>query len=168
MRAAREHLPEDDADQAEAFVRQYYRWVAPDDLAERSPLDVYGAALAHFNLARQRRPRATPKVRVYNPEFDVDGWQSTHTAVEIVTDDMPFLIDSVTMELNRRGYGVHLMIHPVIGVRRDEEGRLLEVLAPGDAPTPTDAISESVIHAEVDRQTDPAELTAIEEPPACA
>ena len=39
---AREHLPEDDAAQAEEFIRQYYRWVAPEDIAERSPLDVYG------------------------------------------------------------------------------------------------------------------------------
>ena len=43
---------------------------------------------------------------------------------------MPFLIDSVSMELNRRGYGVHLIIHPVITVRRDDERRLLEVLPP--------------------------------------
>src|ERR1700760_2614258 len=96
---------------AEAFVRQYYRWVSPDDLAERSELDLYGAALAHFNLARTHTPGST-KVRVYNPQFEVHGWQSTHTAVEIVTDDMPFLIDSVAMELNRRGFAVHSIIHP--------------------------------------------------------
>ena len=44
-------------------------------------------------------------MRVYNPQFEEHGWQSTHTAVEIVTDDMPFLIDSVSMELNRAGSG---------------------------------------------------------------
>ena len=127
----------DEAGRAEAFVRQYYRWVSPDDLADRSQLDVYGAALAHFNFARKRRARARPQVRVYNPRFDSDGWQSTHTAVEIVTDDMPFLIDSVAMELNRRGFGVHLIIHPVMRVRRDADGRLLEVL-------PRDALAEEV------------------------
>ena len=125
----RDHLNGSDAAPAEAFARQYYRWVSPDDLAERSQLDLYGAALAHFNLARTRAP-GTPKVRVYNPQFDEHGWQSTHTAVEIVTDDMPFLIDSVTMELNRRGFGVHLIIHPVIRVRRDGDGQPDEVLPP--------------------------------------
>ena len=65
----REHLPGTEAEQAEAFVRQYYRWVAPDDLAERSALDLYGAALAHFDLARRRAPGAL-KVRVYNPQFE--------------------------------------------------------------------------------------------------
>ena len=157
----REHLPGSEAEQAEAFARQYYRWVAPDDLADRSPLDVYGAALAHFDLARRRMPGAL-NVRVYNPQFDVDGWQSTHTAVEVVADDMPFLTDSVTAELNRGGYRVHLIIHPVISVRRDEEGRLGEVLSPQSPPT-QDAITEAVIHAEVDRQTDPAELAAIQQ-----
>ena len=131
----REHLPGSEAEQAEAFARQYYRWVAPDDLADRSPLDVYGAALAHFDLARRRTP-GTPNVRVYNPQFDVDGWQSTHTAIEVVTDDMPFLTDSVTAELNRGGYGVHLIIHPVIAVRRDEEGRLRRG-PPPQSPPPT-------------------------------
>jgi glutamate dehydrogenase len=155
----RDHLPGDAAAQAEGFVRQYYRWVAPDDLAERSPLDVYGAALAHFNLARVRKP-GSENVRVYNPQFEAHGWQSARTAVEIVTDDMPFLIDSVSMELNRQGFGVHLIIHPVMTVSRDAEGTLLEVLEPGAAPAAGTTI-ESVLHAEVLRQTDPHELDAL-------
>ena len=128
--------------------RQYYRWVSPEDIAERRDLDLYGAALAHFDLARRRAPGYT-KVRIYNPEFEVHGWESPHTAVEIVTDDMPFLIDSIGMELNRRGFGVHLIIHPVIQVRRDDEGNLLEVLPHGAEAD--GALAESVIHAEVAR-----------------
>ncbi|HEV2874051.1 MAG TPA: NAD-glutamate dehydrogenase domain-containing protein, partial [Thermoleophilaceae bacterium] len=155
----REHLSGDEAAQAEAFARQYYRWVSPDDIAERSELDVYGAALAHFDVARRRTP-GNPKVRIYNPRFETHGWRSPHTAVEIVTDDMPFLIDSVAMELNRRGFGVHLIIHPVIGVRRDDEGRLVEVLPHGGEAE--DAVAESVIHAEVARQTDAGELSQLE------
>ena len=96
-------------------------------------------------------------MRVYNPQFEVNGWQSTHTAVEIVTDDMPFLIDSVGMELNRRGFGLHMMIHPVMNLRRDEHGALTEVLPAGPDPEP-DALRESVIHAEVDRHTDLEQL----------
>ncbi|MEA2422332.1 MAG: glutamate dehydrogenase, partial [Thermoleophilaceae bacterium] len=55
-------------------MRQYYRWVSPDDLAERSELDLYGAALAHINHAREPTPRHS-KVRIYNPQFEVNGWQ---------------------------------------------------------------------------------------------
>ena len=158
----REHLGAADADLAEAFARQLYRWVAAEDVAERDPLDLYGLALGHFNYARERMP-GTPKVRVYNPRFEEHGWQSTHTAVEIVTDDMPFLIDSVSIELNRRGFGVHLIIHPVLGVHRDDSGELLEILPQPPSETPEEGvIAESVIHAEVARQTDPAKLRELE------
>ena len=157
----REQLNGNDADLAEAFARQLYRWVAPEDVAERDPIDLYGLALGHFNFARERRP-GTPKVRAYNPRFEEHGWQSTHTAVEIVTDDMPFLIDSVSMELNRRGFGVHLIIHPVLAVRRDASGRLVEILGPGEEPE-DGVIGESVIHAEVARQAEPGRLRELEQ-----
>src|SRR2546421_484138 len=76
----REQLPADDAELAEAFVRQYYRWVSPEDLEERTATDLFGAALAHFELAKQRKPNE-PSVRVYNPTAQNDGWVSTHTVV---------------------------------------------------------------------------------------
>ena len=76
---------------------------------------------------------------------------------------MPFLIDSVSMELNRRGCGVHLIIHPVLAVRRDEHGALVEILPHCRARSSRRARSrESVIHAEVTRQTDPARLRELE------
>jgi len=148
---ARDHLPPDHAERAEAWIRQYYRWVAPEDIAGRGVLDVYGAALAHMNFAERREP-GTTKVRVYNPTFESHGWHSTHTAVEIVTDDMPFLIDSVVMELGRQGFAVQGVIHPVIRVKRDDQGDLTEVAPAGGG------LAESVIHAEAGRQTDPEAL----------
>ena len=149
----RELVSEDGAEDAEAFVRQFYRWVSPDDLVDRDALDLYGLAVGQLGFVRERRPGET-KIRVYNPQFETHGWQSTHTAVEIVTDDKPFLIDSISMELNRRGFGVHLMIHPVMDVRRDAEGNLVEVLAPG--ADDEDAIGESVIHAVMNVRRDDA------------
>ena len=151
----REQLPGDQAPQVEEFARQYYDWTHPEDLSGRSPVDVYGAAVAHWSFARQRTP-GEAKVRVYNPRFEEHGWQTTHTVVEMVNDDMPFLVDSTKMEINRQGYGIHLMIHPVIKVRRDAEGWLVEVLSRDS--TDDDAIFESVIHVEVDRQTEPEVL----------
>jgi glutamate dehydrogenase len=96
---------------------------------------------------------------VYNPQFEEHGWQSTHTVVEMINDDMPFLVDSTRTEINRQGYAIHLMIHPVMKVRRDPEGRLLEVLSP--EADDEDAVSESVIHVEVDRQTEPEVLEGL-------
>src|SRR5918997_1146688 len=151
----REQLTEDQAPLVEEFARQYYGWVDAEDLEDRSPIDAYGAALSHWNFAGRREPGEW-KIRVYNPHFEEHGWQSTHTVLEMVNDDMPFLVDSTRMEVNRQGYAIHMILHPVMNVRRDEEGRLLEVL-PQDSEE-EDAISESMIHVEVDRQTEPSVL----------
>jgi glutamate dehydrogenase len=99
------------------------------------------------------------KVRVYNPQSGRDGWQSTHTVVEIVNDDMPFLVDSVTMEINRLGLATHLTVHPVMKTRRDAAGGLMEIL-PSDVSQ--SGPSESVMHVEVDRQTAPEKLAELE------
>ena len=127
--AINEKVPEDRREQVEEFARQYYQRLAPEDLLELDPDDLYGAALAHWRLAERRQP-GEAKVRVYSPRIEQHGWRSPHTIVEIVTDDMPFLVDSVAMELNRHGLVIHLTIHPVIAVRRDDAGGLVEVLPP--------------------------------------
>ena len=152
----REQLPEDQAPQVEEFARQYYAWIPVEDLEGRSPVDIYGAVVAHWNFARQRTP-GSAKIRVYNPNFEEHGWQSTHTVLEIVTDDMPFLVDSTRMGVNRQGFAIHLMLHPIMRVRRDGEGEISEILSP-DAGEEDGALSESVIHVEVDRQTEPEVL----------
>ena len=156
----RERLPSDQAGPCESFVRQYYHWVPAEDLADRTPIDLYGAAISQWNLSQHHLPSEI-ELRIYNPEFDQSGWQSQHTAIEVVTDDMPFLVDSVMMELSRQGYGTHLVIHPVIRVLRDDVGTLLDVAEPGhDVP---DARAESVLHIEIDREADRARLAALED-----
>ncbi|MGH6896730.1 MAG: NAD-glutamate dehydrogenase [Geminicoccaceae bacterium] len=144
---------------AEAFVHHYYQGVPPADLIDRDPLDLYGAALAHLRFGQQRHP-AQAKVRVYNPQIEQHGWQSTHTIVEVINDDMPFLVDSASMALNRLGLLIHLTIHPVVPVRRDAEGAIEAVLgaAKGDGG---EATFESFMHLEVDRQSDLERLETI-------
>src|SRR3954453_13936632 len=83
------------------FVRQYYERVPDEDLVVTRPADLCAAALAHRRAAAVR-PAGTAVVQVGNPDPDADGWQSRHTVIDIVTDDMPFLVDSVTMALGTR------------------------------------------------------------------
>src|SRR3954454_16448303 len=130
----RERVAPEDVAEAEAFVRAYYRRAPAADLSGREPVDLYGAALAHWTFGRGREPGEI-RVRVYNPTFEQHGWQSAHTAVDIVSDDMPFLVDSVSMELSRREAGIHVLVHPVVG-------------------------SESYMHIEVDRMADGFEALA--------
>src|SRR5262249_49369553 len=82
------------------LVPVYYRHVAYEDIEARTPTDIYGAAVSHLRLAAER-PQGTATVRVFTPTVDEHGWSADgHTVVEIVTDDMPFLVDSVTMALS--------------------------------------------------------------------
>src|SRR5207249_5134418 len=115
----------------QAFIERYYGQVDPEDLLERQPADLYGAALSHWNFAR-KRATGQARVRVFNPTIEEHGWQSTHTIVEIVNDDMPFLVDSVTMEVNRHGLTLHLIVHPIVAINRTSDG-LLTGLAPDEA-----------------------------------
>src|SRR6185295_748181 len=96
------------AEAAENFVRTYWERIAADDLLGRDPVDLAGAALAHLHLAERRLP-GTALVRVFTPSFDDHGWASTHSVVEVVVDDMPFLLDSISMALVRQGCGLHLV-----------------------------------------------------------
>ncbi|MBI5258227.1 MAG: NAD-glutamate dehydrogenase [Burkholderiales bacterium] len=134
-----------------SFVHQYFGGVAPEDLSDREVGDLYGAALSHWQFARKREAGHS-KVRVFNPTMSEHGWQSTHTIIEIVNDDMPFLVDSVTMEVNRNGLTLHLIIHPLLAVARGPDGTLQAL----DGST-----RESFIHMEVDRVPDPAGLEAL-------
>ncbi len=135
----------------QAFVARYFSQVDPEDLQERQPVDLYGAALSHWNFARRREP-GTARVRVFNPAIDEHGWQSTHTIVEIVNDDMPFLVDSVTMEVNRHGLTLHLIMHPIVAVERAADGTLTGLAADHSKS----GIRESFIRVEVDRLTEQA------------
>jgi glutamate dehydrogenase len=164
------------------MLAAYYRHVADDDLQARRPEDLLGAATSHRDLAR-RRPVGTAQVRVFTPSVDEDGWSGGHSVIQIVTDDMPFLVDSVTAELSRTGRAIHLVVHPVLLVRRDAAGELQEIVpasdggdgkgsaakvadspaaggdgpaAGGDASLPFGVGRESWMHLEVDRGSDPA------------
>ena len=143
---------------AETFIRQYYSQVDPQDLGERRIFDLCGAAQAHLDFMGKFKSGAA-KLRAYNPQIQKDGWESTHTVIEIINDNMPFLVDSVTMEVNRQGLTLHLIIQPVMKTRRDAEGGLIDIL-----PRAADrsGASESVMHVEVDRQTDPQKLVNLE------
>ena len=140
----------------ERFVARYFGQVDPEDLDERAPADLYGAALSHWNFARRREP-GRAKVRVFNPSIEEHGWQSTHTIIEIVNDDMPFLVDSVTMEVNRHGLTLHLIVHPIVAVVREADGVARRRRGANAA---RDAARESFIHVEIDRMTEAERLAS--------
>ena len=138
-----------EAGQVERLLGIYYRHISPSDLEEHDPQDLLGALVAHWRLMRQRRPDQAI-VRVYNPEQEEHGWRSDDTIVEVVSQDMPFLVDSISAALNRRGLTIRLTIHPVFGVTRDSNGVLTALSDTGAGGEMQNA--EAVIQMHVDRQ----------------
>ena len=104
-----------------AFIAEYFAHVPEHDLSALSGPALVGMARAHLEAGKTRKPR-TANIRVYNPDDKGHGWSTDHSVVEIVTDDMPFLVDSVSSELTRRELPIHLVIHPVCKVRRSKTG----------------------------------------------
>ena len=129
---------------AARLVARFYADVSEGDLSAADDGALLGSAMSTWGWLRTRR-RGKPKVRVFNPDGETDGWTSPHTVVDIVNDDMPFLVDSVTAEINRQNLSIHSIVHPIVHVERDRTGRLTrlsETEADGSAP-------ESVMHFEI-------------------
>ncbi len=135
----------------ESLIRGYYRHVSAEDLLDRTQRDLGATVLHQLDLAGNR-PQGTANVRLFTPTQDRDGWTCLgRTVVEVVTDDMPFLVDSVGMALDSAGYTVHQVMHPQFVVRRSLDGNLREVLDDAAATDDHDVDRESWMHVEIDR-----------------
>src|SRR3990167_6713159 len=132
----------------EVFLQRYYGGCALEDLKQHSIEDLYHILLSHWNYIFQRKP-GEQKVRVFNPEEDKEGWRSIHTVIQISHDDIPFLVDSIRMVINRYGYQIHFIIH--MGgwkVKRDKQNYIID---PAPHPsTKNNYTTESPIYIEID------------------
>ncbi len=149
-----------DDDEFEQFVRAYYYGVPYEELSQRDVFDLRGAALAHWELCRVRQADET-KIRLYYPDVERDGWRSKFAVLEMVIPDRPFLVDTMSMVLNNLGCKVHLTVHPVLAVQRDESGRLRKIAAPLNADF-LDGVFESFIHFEFERRFETTEFETVE------
>lgn len=138
-----------DSQVLEAFIKQFYAMVSSEDLENVTPAELYAIALENVSFFQQRHP-GTPKIRIYNPTVGAFGWEDKeHTIIEVINDDMPFLVDSFTEELTRRGMKISRIIHPVMKVVRDGDGKLKALYAPDSQEK--GAHQESVMHFQVSR-----------------
>ena len=154
---ARARLPSAQQPLIDVFGREFFRRLDGEDLLARGPDDLLGALLSHWQFGARRQPGQL-LVRMLNPAVADNGWASRHSVIDIVNDDMPFLVDTTTMEINRQGLTLHLIVHPIYAVERDAQGRLTALRPRADAPG---ARRESWMHIEVDRQVDPQQRAAL-------
>ena len=141
----RKRLPKARHAEGESFVHAFYKRMGEDELPKHSPEGWAALATDFLDFARARKT-GHALVRLFNPSLKTDGWESAHTVLQVANDDMPFLVDTVTMALAEKGIGVHVLGHPVVTFRRDKTGKLVGV---------GEGVPESLMHLEIDRQ--PAE-----------
>ena len=139
------------------FVRAFYGNVPPGDIVESGAEELFEAAVSFWDFA-QVRHRGGPLIRVFNPHLEGGhNARMAHTVIEVVTEDMPFLVDSLTAELNYKGLTVHLVIHPIFEVTRNAKGKLTG-FAPAEGRSPS---AESFMHIEVNEQPDAETLARL-------
>jgi glutamate dehydrogenase len=143
--------------QAQVFASHFFKRVSEEDIATRSPESWTSVVAGLYDFIRVRKPGA-PRLRVFNPTQAQDGYDSNSTAIDIVTDDMPFLVDSVSIALSNAGLQLHSVVHPVFSVDRDPGGHILSLSAEGGKGK-----TESLMHFEIDRIAEPADRVKVEQ-----
>ena len=144
------------ASQAEFYCNVYFKRVPLEKLKKESPDMLAGMVASQLEFLKYRK-RGELLIRVFNPEKDRDGWDSTQTIVELANDDMPFLVDTVSMVMQELELGVHLIVHPVFNVSRDTDNKLKSFHSKANKHSE----KESFIQFHLERQTDPAVLASI-------
>jgi glutamate dehydrogenase len=152
LAALKASLPAPRYKEAALFAEAFYGRMSNEEYRLRSPEAWAALARGFLDFVRERRP-AKAAIRIFNPTVEEHGWESPHTVVQIVNDDMPFLVDTVSMTLAQHDISIHVLGHPVLRVKRDPGGHLL-ALGEGEL--------ESLMCLEIDRQTEPADLARIE------
>lgn len=140
--ALRKRYPAARQSEVQLFAADFYRRMEEDEFLNHPPEQWAALAADMLEFARTRKA-GTVNVRVFNPTLKSHGYESPHTLLQIVNDDMPFLVDSVSMTLSELGIGVHVLGHPVLRIARDKGGKLTAV---GEGK------SESLMVLEIDRQ----------------
>ena len=144
------------ADAVRAFVRAYVRRMPEEGELEEAAEDLLAEAIGLFELASSRAG-APAAVRALNPTRSEHGYSPAGAVLETATNDLPFLVDSVSAELSARGLGIVRVLHPIIGTERDARGAIVRVTSPGDGA------DESVMHFELARRLADGELAELEE-----
>ena len=141
------------------FAELLYNNISTLDLDHRNDSDMYGATLSLWNTLNDHQDDK-PVIKVFNPQVSKNGWKSSHTIIEIIVRDMPFLVDSVRIALSRLNLTPHLMLNSPIKIIRDKSKNISQLSAAADHSFKSTSV-ETVFFIEIDRQNDAAVLENI-------
>lgn len=140
------------------FAEHFYKFAALDELAVWPKETLYGTTVSTWNFL-QHFDNQTPKIRVFNPDINQDGWQSPHTVVQALNSDMPLIIDSLRVLLNHRNLMVHSLHNGVFTVQRNAQGQLESL----NAAKESNDLAEALVTIEIDTISDDQERKQLQE-----
>ena len=152
-------VPSATAPLVKQFAELLYRNISTLDLDHRNDSDMYGATLSLWNTLNDHQDDK-PVIKVFNPQVSKNGWKSSHTIIEIIVKDMPFLVDSVRIALSRLNLTPHLMLNSPIKIIRDKSKSITQLSSSVDQSFKSTSV-ETVFFIEIDRQNDAKVLTNI-------
>lgn len=142
--------------QIKLYLRNYFADVPIEDLQGKPERVMAQIALAHLEFGATRR-KGQALLRIFNPTDKEHGYTSAYTFVEMVNDDMPFIVDSVSAAILRHELAVHITVHPIVHVHRDQKGQIEGIAEHGNKDTRT----ESFVRFAIDKETDPQRLNLL-------
>ena len=139
------------------FIHSYYQPLHQETAKDISNADLAGMALHHFTLLKAY-DRSHPQLAILNPIAEEQHFHSSHTVIQIVAYDRPFLVDTLLMSLEEQGIDVHRTYHIIVNVERDENGAITQIESAQESGTS----HMSLIHCEISYQ-DNDELAALKQ-----
>jgi len=153
------HSKEKESTILQVFAQRYYASSSVDDLKQRPIADLYHILVSQWKFIHQRNP-GHAKIRIFNPILEKDGWESTHTVIQMSHDDVPFVVDSTRMVINRFSYQIHFIIHfGGFKVIRDSHHNITTIAHGNEV---NDVSSEAPIYIEIDRLSDEKNMEELE------
>ena len=152
FKEAEKSLKPHDLKHFKPFINMFYSEISKTNFIKHPPIELFNRAYQAWLHSKERKTN-TPSVLVFNACNSKHGFKSTNTIIEVITEDMPFLVSSISSALNDEGLIIHFLVHPTIYVRRSEDNKILEFM---ETPVPKfNSKKESVIHLEITRQSEP-------------
>lgn len=145
-------VPKSVAPLVDDFSKLLYGNISTLDLNNRNDSDMYGATLSLWNSLNDHQDNE-PVIKVFNPQVSKHGWKSSHTVIEVIVGDMPFLVDSLRIALGRLNLTPHLMLNSPIKIVRDKNNKIKQLAAASDTKIKATS-TETAFFIEIDRITE--------------
>ena len=150
QKAINDALPKKDASSVILFAEQLFTSLFLDEFKGRRVTDILGLVISAWKFVNKFDGK-NAKVEVFNPNLEVSGWQSSHTVLMVLQKSVPFIVDSVRMELSSREVKTHSIQYSTIRCNRNKKGETTEFVP---KKSKLDRDEETLVFIEVDKHSD--------------